>query len=302
MDVTIRQLRAFAQLGESLHFGRAAQALGVAQPTMSQQIHRLEQAWGVTLFDRSTQSVKLTSAGAALYTATVDLLRRVDSVNDLARLHRDSHANNLSIVFSPSVGNVLLPRLLQRLDDTAPNVRITETPAETGRVVYLTQQHDADVAIGRFLEPVPGMRWEKLCDEPLLVVIGERHHAAGQRSVNLRDLEDLPLFLWERSQAPQYHDWLLTVCQQRGLSPLHLVSPSQIVGPRLYLLSQVRAFALVPQSVAHNLPDGLMALHLDRPATIPLEMLYRQDDPRSWMPGVVATVREEARTLAERTG
>lgn len=301
MEVTIKQLQVFVQLGESLHFGRAAEALGVAQPTVSQQISRLEKAWGVTLFDRSTQSVRFTSAGAALYTATVDLLRRVDSVNDLARLHRDTHANSLSIVFSPSVGNLLLPRLLQSLDETVPNVGVIEIPAETGRVVDLAQHRDADVAIGRFLEPVPGMRWEKLCDEPLLAVVGERHHVAGQSSVNLRDLEDLPLFLWERSQAPQYHDWLLAVCQQRGLSPLHLVSPSQIVGPRLYLLSQVRAFALVPQSVAQNLPAGLMALHLDRPATIPLEMLYRQDDPRPWMPGVVATVREEARALTTVT-
>lgn len=299
MDVTIRQLEAFVAVASELHFGQAARRLGLSQPTVSQEVRRLERAWGVTLFDRSTRTVRLTRAGQALMAASVGALDQVRAVSDLADLCQRERTNTVRVVVSPSVVNVLLPDVLRDVDRELPGLQVKEIAVESGQVVPQVVEQHADVGIGRFLSAVPGMRWEKLCEEPLAVVLGRQHAAARRGSAPLADLADLPLLLWQRDQAPAYHDRLLQVCTERGLSPLMLVSPPQIVGSRLYLLTEVRAFALVPRSATRSLPPGLQALPLERPARVPLEMLWRDRDPRPWAGKLRELVRHRARDLAE---
>lgn len=298
MQATIRQLRAFVATAEELHFGRAAGRLGLSQPTVSQEIARLEKVWGVTLFDRSSRLVELTDSGRELLRASRGVLDQLGVANDLARACRREHRDSLRVVASPSVANVLLPAVLRDLDRTLPRLRVTEDLVESGQVVARVREVKADLGLGRFLTDVPGMRRELLCDEPLCVVLGRAHPAAVRSGVRLGDLQDLPLLLWPREQAPRYHDRLLEICAQRGLSPLLLVSPTQIAGPRLYLLTELRAFTLMPRSATRVLPAEVTALPLATPATLPLEMLWRDRDPRSSRGDVLRLVRRHAVELA----
>lgn len=298
MQVTIKHLEAFAAVAEELHFGRAAGRLGLSQPTVSQEIGRLERIWGVVLFNRSSRTVMLTNSGKELLAASRVVLDQLSIANDLARACQRERRDTVRIVVSPSVANVLLPAVLRDVDRVMPDLQVREDLAESGQVVARVQDLKADLGVGRFLGPVPGMSRELLCDEPLYAVLGHPHPAAAGGSVRLSELQNLPLLLWPREQAPRYHDRLLEVCSQRGLTPLLLVSPTQIAGPRLYLLSELRAFALMPRSATRALPADLAALPLSEPGTLPLEMLWRSRDPRPWFGEFLGLVRQHAVELA----
>jgi DNA-binding transcriptional LysR family regulator len=295
---TVRQLEAFVAIADELHFGRAAARLGLSQPTVSQEIGRLERVWGVALFDRSSRSVALTSSGRELLVPSRAVLDQLSIADDLALACRREHRDTVRMVVSPSVADVLLPAVLRDVDRLVPGLQVAEELAESGQVVDRMRETHADLAVGRFLTAIPGMRRELLCDEPLYAVLGRAHPAAAGQSVRLSDLQNLPLLLWPREQAPRYYDRLLELCGQRGLSPLLLVNPAHIAGPRLYLLSGLRAFALMPRSATRVLPAELAALPLSKPATLPLEMLWRLRDPRPWFEPVLGLVRQHAVELA----
>lgn len=298
VQVTIRQIEAFVAIAEELHFGQAAARLGRSQPTVSQEIGRLERAWGVALFDRSSRNVALTSSGRELLMPSRAVLEQLGVANDLALACRRERRDTVRMVVSPSVADVLLPAFLRDVERLMPGLQVVEELAESGQVVNRMRDVHADLGVGRFLTAVPGMRRELLCDEPLYAVLGRAHPAAAGESVRLSELQDLPLLLWPREQAPRYHDRLLELCRQRGLSPLLLVNPAHIATPRLYLLSGLRAFALLPRSATRVLPTELAALPLSKPATLPLEMLRRLRDPRQWFTEVLDLVRQHAVELA----
>ncbi|GLW99031.1 hypothetical protein Misp02_31180 [Microtetraspora sp. NBRC 16547] len=188
--------------------------------------------------------------------------------------------NTARLVASPSVVNRLLPAVLSQAEIDLPTLKIDDMAVETGAVSSALAAELADIGLGRFLDDMPGFRKETIADEPVFVAISREHPAARLPGVALRDLADVPLLLWPREQHPKYYDFVLAMCADRGLEPHVLVSPPRIVGSRLYLLSQGRAFSLVPGSTTGHLSENVVAVPLQERATLPLEMQWRSDDRR----------------------
>lgn len=137
-----------------------------------------------------------------------------------------------------------------------------------------------------------------ITDEEILVALSRDHPCAGAARIALEELHDLPLLLWSREQHPQYYDYVRAICVERGLNPMVLVSPPRIVGSRQYLLSEARAFSLVPRSAVGHLSDDLRTVSLQKPATLPLEMQWRDDDPRPYARALCELIVDEAAALA----
>ncbi|MBM2619642.1 LysR family transcriptional regulator [Actinoplanes sp. LDG1-06] len=112
----------------------------------------------------------------------------------------------------------------------------------------------------------------------------ERHDDRRERDDDRREREtgkgDLPLLLWPRERHAAYFDHLVGICTDRGLTPLLLAGPPQLVGARSYLISDGRAFTLVPESTAQRPIPGTRAIPLSRPASVPLELLMPRDPAR----------------------
>src|SRR5207247_8563442 len=107
VTVQLRHLRYFVAVAEELHFGRAAQRLGIVQPALSKQIVALERELGVRLFVRSKRNVSITEAGEALYSEARDILQRVDHATDSAKLTDSGAIGSLAIRFiGPAMGNI----------------------------------------------------------------------------------------------------------------------------------------------------------------------------------------------------
>ncbi|MGW5236481.1 LysR family transcriptional regulator [Streptomyces nodosus] len=297
MKITLRQVEIFVAVAEHLHFGRAAEALHISQPTVSQEVGRLERALGLSLFDRTRRSVSLTSAGEAMAEEGRKLLSQAEGLVSRVRLYEESRMKTIRVVATPSVVNRLLPAVISRAEKELPELVIEDIAVETGAVSSRLAAGHGDIGLGRFLDPVDGLRTEVIADEEVFVALSRNHPSADAARTSLEELDDLPLLLWPREQNPKYYDYVRTVCVERGLNPMVLVSPPRIVGSRLYLLSEARAFSLVPGSTVGHLSDDLRAVPLEKPATLPLEMQWRADDPRPYVRALCELIVDEAGNL-----
>jgi len=295
--MSLRQVEIFVALAETLHFGRAADRLHIAQATASQELKRLEVQLGLRLLTRSTRAANLTPAGEALLGDAQALLDASHRLSERARLFQAEYLHRVRLVASPSVVNKLLPAVIRRADAELPDTTIEEISADTGTVIAEMSRQGGDIAIGRFLAPPPRFVRETLATEECVAILSADHPLAGQESIDLSELTDLPLLLWSREQAPDYYDALLGICHDRGLNPMILVSPPRIVGTRSYLLSEMRAFSIVPRSTAYSLPPEVRAIPVTPRAELPLHLVFREADPRDSVRATLTLIREAAMDL-----
>ncbi|MCC5575311.1 LysR family transcriptional regulator [Microtetraspora sp. AC03309] len=300
MKFTLRQVEVFLAVAECLHFGRAAEKLHISQPTVSQEVARLERSVGLALLDRSRRTVTLTPAGTVMASEGRLLLDQAGSLIGKVLLHEESRMNTARLVASPSIVNRLLPAVLSQAEIDLPTLKIEDMAVETGAVSSALAAELADIGLGRFLDDMPGFKKETIADEPVFVAVSRDHPAARPPGIALRDLADVPLLLWPREQHPRYYDFVLAMCADRGLEPHVIVSPPRIVGSRLYLLSQGRAFSLVPGSTTGHLSGDVVAVPLQEPAALPLEMQWRADDRRTPLLTLRELVRGKAAELEDR--
>jgi DNA-binding transcriptional LysR family regulator len=294
MNITVRQAEFFTAVAETAHFGRAAEGLFVSQPVVSQEIRRLERNLGLALFDRSTRSVALTSAGESLLPLAKKLLEAAESLTTVAgRLAGPANAT-LRLAATPSAMNALVPEILRRAEETLPGVAVEELAVETGEVGAALTSGRADIGIGRYIDAPARFRSEIIRWEPVFVALSSDHPLASSSGLRLADLADVPLLLWPRERNPEYYDRLLEICAQASLEPLVLVSRPRIVGARSYLISEGRAFGLVPESTANLVLPGITTIPLAQPELLPMSAAWLADEPRPHVLAMVELVRAVA--------
>lgn len=125
MNITVRQLRYFVEIARSRSFSRAAQLLRVAQPALSQSIAALEDAFGSSLFERHARGVDLSSAGQRLYGPAVDLLERLDGLEDHVVGRQARPTGRVRLAISGSLSGVVIAPLLRTVATDYPGIELT---------------------------------------------------------------------------------------------------------------------------------------------------------------------------------
>jgi DNA-binding transcriptional LysR family regulator len=218
--VELRQLEAFVMVAKELHFGRAAERLHMAAPTLSELIRRLERELGTPLFTRTTRRVAMTSAGAELLARSKVILDEVAAADAAVRRVAAGEAGTVRLGITPPVAPVLAPHLISRFSTDAPQVTVDL------QRMWLPAMTDAltvgriDVAITCGLIPAPeGIANEVFCAEPLLVGLRQSHRLAGRDTIALQDLAHDVL---GTSSAELFPAWALSqrqALEQAGISP-----------------------------------------------------------------------------------
>jgi DNA-binding transcriptional LysR family regulator len=291
---TLSQLQAFATLARVLHFGRAAASLGIAQPTLSKEIRRLEREVGEPLFHRSAGGSTLSQVGERLLTpATVVLDRMREFETAVAEVRRESR-RAVTIAASPSVVNSFLGEALRRIEDEHPGLSITALEVETGRVLRAVEDGAADVGLGHLVGEPQQAHKRRLASDEMRVLIHRSLVPQSIQEIRLDQLGRLPLLMWQREQSPIYFDFLMDACQQRGLEPVLLTATSRISGAWSFFLDDARAFAIVPVDFAERAAtEVLTALALAPPLHLPLEVVWRTPTPEvKRVLGVLAEVAQ----------
>ncbi|MEV7395202.1 LysR substrate-binding domain-containing protein [Streptomyces sp. NPDC091215] len=187
-DLDLRLVRYFTVVADLLHFGRAAEALHVAQPSLSRQIAGLERVIGVRLLDRTTRGTKLTEAGEVFLPQARALLR--SAAQATARTRAAAAPSRIRVGYLPGIIVTPAVRELRRRHLEA-EVHTVHLDCREVRDALL--DHRIDAAVARLPFPTGQLSVTVLYDEPRTVIIPVDHRLAGKEYVTLDDIADEPL-------------------------------------------------------------------------------------------------------------
>lgn len=189
------RLSYFVTLANAGSFTRAARLLEITQPSLSQQIRKLELSVGQPLADRLPRGVVLTAHGQRLLEHAKPLLQQYERMQSLLRDQPDTPAGPLAIGAIPTIAPYLLPGVLKRFTHDYPDVTVTLHEDVTANLVRQLEEGVLDVAIISTLSPRATIHQETLYEEPLLAVVNKRHRLAKRQRVTLASIKDDRLLL-----------------------------------------------------------------------------------------------------------
>ncbi|HTC35524.1 MAG TPA: LysR substrate-binding domain-containing protein [Bryobacteraceae bacterium] len=218
-EIEIRHLRYFLAVAETLHFSKAAERLGIAQPPLSQQIKRLEQLIGHRLFDRTTRGVKLTLAGQLLAERARSTLEKIQ--DDLAQVRRlgRGEEGTLTVGFAGSVMFTELPAAIERYRRLYPKVELRLRELSTAPQIAALLNGTIDLAFLRDGDPTEGIQITTVLQERYVAVLPRGHALARKRSLRVRDLAAEPFILFARRMGPLAFDRTIACCEKSGFRP-----------------------------------------------------------------------------------
>ncbi|MET9959579.1 LysR substrate-binding domain-containing protein [Streptomyces sp. NPDC006326] len=258
MDVPeTRELTYFVAVAEELHFGRAAQRLGMAQPPLSRAIARLERRMGVQLLERTSRSVNLTGAGQVFLTESRKALDAVTA--SVRRTQRAARTDpKLALAMKPNGDAGLLESILQHYRRDPDAVDIEVIVCGIGEQAPMLRDGRADVAfLTAPYDALAGFDTEPLLTQDQMAVLPRAHRLAGRAALTLADLTGEPLPRWPGDRPGDDAD------ATDGRQP-EVRDISQVM--QLVALGQL--VAVLPESVRrHAWPDVVCVPLLDAPPT-----------------------------------
>ncbi len=206
----LRYLLAVAQHG---HFGRAAMACNVSQPTLSVQIRKLEALLGVSLFERSPRGVVPTSACTQLLPHARAAVAAADAIVTLAQARQDPLSGRFRLGIIPTLAPFLLPLIFAPLQDALPRLQLEPWEDQTDALLARLSTHDLDAALIATDPDGPHLSGRALFDEPFLAALPPDHRLANAPMVAEADLAADILVL---SDGHCLRDQALAACGATG--------------------------------------------------------------------------------------
>ena len=210
--MTLTELKYIVAVARERHFGRAAEACHVSQPTLSVAIRKLEDELGVTLFERGGAEVSVTPVGQRIVEQAQRVLDETAALREIAEQGRDPLAGALRVGVIYTIGPYLLPRMMRHVIEDAPQMPLLLQENFTVRLLELLRQGDIDVAI--LAEPFPdqGFATCALYDEPFVVAVPREHPLAGRRAIASAELKRETMLLLGTGHC--FRDQVLEVCPE----------------------------------------------------------------------------------------
>jgi DNA-binding transcriptional LysR family regulator len=213
----LRQLRYFVAVAEELHFGRAAERLGMAQPPLTQQIQKLERLLGCEVFLRG-RTTTLTSAGAVLLDEARAILAQADRGIDRTRRAARGETGTLTVGVPPSVMLTDLPAVIRKYRERYPDVGFTLREMSTTAAEDAVHSGEVDLAFLREAKAAAPLRSAMVFTEPVVAVI-PRSSPIATGSFTLKSLRGEPFVSFPRRLGPALHARLTSLCVRAGFTP-----------------------------------------------------------------------------------
>ncbi len=288
----LRHLRYFLAVAETLHFGRAAARLNMAQPPLSVQIRDLENELGTPLFHRGARGVTLSAAGVAFVPHAEAVIAASRQAAAVARDAAAGRGGRLVIGTIPTLAFTLLPHLLPAYRAAHPRVAISL------REVPVTEKEDAllsgRIDVGLYRPPArhPEIQGALIGEERMILALPAAHRLARRRQIPPAEIADEPLVMYPLSRGDQgLYGIVATWLRSQGLRP----ESAEIAGTILTALGMVlsgNGLAIVPESSAALRLAGIVYRPFEDPqARVPLAVCWRHGNPNGLCASFIQHVR-----------
>ena len=220
--VELRHLHYFVVVAEELHFRRAAERLHIAQPSVSQQVRRLEDELGVKLFERNRRGVTLTSAGAVLLDEARATLAQAAHAADRARAAGAGERGRLRVNLTRSLPGGLAGAIVDAFRERYPEVQLELDVGQTSIHAEQLRRGAIDLAFVRPPLRDPELEEVELAREPLVCVLPKDHRLARQTLIRREDVAGEPLVFFRRQHGPGAWDDMLAGVYGEAGPPEHI--------------------------------------------------------------------------------
>lgn len=227
-DVDLRRLRYLVVLARERHFGRAAEALGISQPSLSQGIARLEREVGAPLVDREQRPVDLTPAGRALVHGAAPALKALDRAVRAAR--RTAGARHRLVLAVPRVEFALHPAvrgLLTRTRERLPGWEVQLSPLLTREALDALREGSADAAVVYTSVDLDDVEVTPLFHDEPVVIMPAGHRLARREGVTIADLAAETIVTWSPREMPSVAEAIEAACRREGFVPRLAEAPPE---------------------------------------------------------------------------
>lgn len=247
----LRQLRSLVALAEQGSFTRAAEAVHIAQPAVSQQIRRLEQELGLALVERTTRRVTLTDAGSLLVVRARRILAELEAAETELQALRGMHTGHVTIGAMHTMGPVDLSLALALFRERHPAVSFTVREQSSEEMAEMLRVDELDLAFLSVTERIEsrGLGLYPLVSEELVVLLSPTHRLARRRQVRMAELAKEP-FISFRAGA-RLRELLVTAAHEAHFEPLVTLESNESQRVRR-LVSRGLGVAILPRSDAEG--------------------------------------------------
>ena len=210
--MTLTELKYIVAVAREKHFGRAADACYVSQPTLSVAVKKLEEELDVKLFERSASEVSVTPLGEEIVRQAQSVLEQAAAIKEIAKRGKDPLAGVLTLGVIYTIGPYLLPDLVRNAIRHTPQMPLMLQENFTVKLLEMLRTGEIDCAI--LAEPFPdtGLAMALLYDEPFLAAVPSQHRLAGQKVVSAAELKSENMLLLGAGHC--FRDHVLEVCPE----------------------------------------------------------------------------------------
>jgi LysR family hydrogen peroxide-inducible transcriptional activator len=210
--MTLTELKYIVAVARERHFGRAAEACFVSQPTLSVAIKKLEEELGTQIFERRTNDVTTTPAGERIVSQAQRVIDEAGRIKEIARQGKDPLVGPLRLGVIYTIGPYLLPVLVRQLLKDAPQMPLLLTENFTVKLLELLKNGEVDVAIMALPLPETGLQLQAVYDEPFIVAVPRLHPWAKRKAIPSEDLKKETMLLLGSGHC--FRDHVLEVCPE----------------------------------------------------------------------------------------
>ncbi len=247
--IKLRDLEYLDAIGEHRHFGKAAQACFVSQPTLSGQIMKLEQQLGLTLVERQTRNVMLTPAGEQLLIEARHVLKAASNFEMSAKALLDPFSGDLHIGLIPTLAPYLLPHIMLKLNEQLPNINFYLHENQTKLLLKQLEDGKLDLLVLPWLDEMEKFERYDLFREPFMMAVSPEHELSRKKAVNLADLKGQSILTLEDGHC--LRDQALGYCFTAGAKEDHRFKATSLETLR-YMVASNMGGTLLPQLAALN--------------------------------------------------
>ena len=291
----LRHLRAFVAVAEELHFGRAAERLGIQQPPLSLQIQALERELAARLLDRGSRKVNLTAVGALFLVEARATLAQAERAIAVVRRAGEGEIGEIRLGFTASAPfTAVMPQVIYAFRQRFPEVHLKLMGLPTREQLAALVARKLDLAFVRSPIP-PELAALNVMTDRLMLVLRAEHPLAALATVPVAALAREPFVMFERDAGTGIWDQIVAICADQGFSPT--VSQEAREAPTLIgLVAAGLGVTILPDSLRRIQVEGVVYRPLDTPQAASTVLLAHRRDERG------GAVRAFIRLVAETVG